>query len=253
MAYSNSSTTPAARIRITREPALNVPEQVRDGLDAALDGAATVGNRPSKRQKFCSYNSEDAVSWTIVHGLLQAGRVGALVGDLGLGAPGAVLTWGHPIAGDGVDLAARLTEVSDQLGEHPQWRSEPDIILHWPNVLVVIEAKHGSANDAQPNHPAYSTYLKRLELFAPGAAVAEEGSYQLTRNWVIGTELAEDLDVPLLLVNLGPAETSESAASFAALLAQTPGRSFAHRTWAGSSPTPPRYLPGSRRTLPNTG
>src|SRR4051794_24925109 len=113
IAYSNTK-DPQQRVRITREPEVNVPVEVRGGLAEALAGAATVGNRPTKRRKFCSARSEDAVTWTVVRGLLAIGRAGALAGNPMVGEPIAVLAWGHPVHGDAAsDVAARLAAVSD--------------------------------------------------------------------------------------------------------------------------------------------
>lgn len=243
VAFSNAR-KPASRIRITRSPQLNVPPEARSGLDGALGGACNVANRTVKRQKFCSANSEDAVTWTVVRGLLQAELVGSLVGQPELGAPQALLLWGHPIAGQVADdLAVRLAQISDDLGEKPDRRSEPDVIVLWPSLLVFVEAKYGSSNDRHPHYNGYSTYLPAAGLFSsPDEAIKAEGSYQLTRNWIIGAAIAKTLSVPLRLVNLGPATISKHAAGFAALLAQTPDRSFEHRDWKqvlDAKPLPP--------------
>lgn len=246
IAFSNSS-NPAARVLITRTAQLNVPEAVRDGLDAALAGAVNLTNRPTKRRKFCSARSEDAVTWTVARALEQAGSLGALAGDVALGAPRALLLWGHPAAGpDASEVAARLEQVSDELGEKPTARSEPDVVALWPSLLAVVEAKLGSANDRQIGHPGYRTYLPAPGLFAAGDdMICAEGSYQLMRNWVIGSMLAAQFDVPLRLVNLGPASVAPSAARFGALLAQSAGRRFEHRRWAqvlDLMPTRPPWL-----------
>jgi hypothetical protein len=232
VAFSNAR-RPASRIRITRTPHLNVPPEAHEGLDAALDGACNIGNRTVKRQKFCSANSEDAVTWTVVRGLLEVGRLGALVGQPALGPPQALLLWGHPAAGPAADdVSDRLAQMSDDLGEKPDRRSEPDVIALWPSQLAVVEAKYGSSNDRHPNYAGYSTYLPVDGLFAaPDEAVEAEGSYQLARNWIIGAAIANALRVPLRLVNLGPAAIAGHAAAFGALLAQTPDRSFEHRRW----------------------
>jgi hypothetical protein len=66
--FSNSR-SPTDRRRIFRDPADNVPPEVREGLTAALDGAVNVRNRPSKRFKFGSSRSEDALTWTTFEGL----------------------------------------------------------------------------------------------------------------------------------------------------------------------------------------
>src|SRR5215210_5887874 len=82
-------------------------------------------------------------------------------------------------------------------------RTEPDVIALWPDLLAFVEAKHGSTNDSQPGYAGYATYLPASGLFAASDdQVRAEGSYQLTRNWVIGAALAEELDVPFRLVNL---------------------------------------------------
>ena len=232
LAFSNTI-NPKSRVLITRTPGLNVPAEVRVGLEAALAGAATVGNRTKKRKKFCSLASEDAVTWTVVHALLAARTVGALIGEPQLGEPEALLLWGHPVAGAAAaGVAARLVGISDELGENIVWRSEPDVIALWPRQLVFAEAKYRSGNDRQPNHKGYATYLRRPGLFtADGGAVQAEGSYQLTRNWVIGTRMAEDLSVPFRLVNVGPSTIGTRAAEFSVLLAQTAARRFEHRRW----------------------
>lgn len=101
-----------------------------------------------------------------MRGLLEAGRVSALVSKEQLGEPQAVLTWGYPVAGPAAaDAVARLLKISDALGENVIWRSEPDVIVLWPQLLVFIEAKYGSGNDRQPNYKGYATYLPAPGLF----------------------------------------------------------------------------------------
>jgi hypothetical protein len=251
LGFSNAK-SPAARAPITAAPELNVPREARPGLAEALAGAINLHNRPTKAKKFCSGRSEDAVTWTVVAGLVQAGGVGALVGARELGPPEALLLWGHPVDGPRApEVLGALLEVSDDLGEHPDRRSEPDVIALWPRLLAFVEAKHGSANDSQPGYAAYGTYLPAPGLFAAtDERVKAEGSYQLMRNWVIGAALAERLDVPLRLVNLGPVGIAKHAAGFAELLAQTSGRRFEHRAWrqALNGTTPPDWLQAYAQT-----
>lgn len=122
----------------------------------------------------------------------------------------------------------------------------------WPSLLAFVEAKYGSSNDRHPHYNGYSTYLSAAGLFSsPDEAIKAEGSYQLTRNWIIGAAIAKALRVPLRLVNLGPATISKHAAGFAALLAQTPDRAPTSATSTRSrarTPAPRRALtarPGS--------
>ena len=232
LGFSNAR-SPGARVSITASPRLNVPAEAAPGLDEALSGAIHVHNRPTKAVKFCSSRSEDAVTWTVVAGLREAGTVGALVGEPDLVPPQALLLWGHAMEGPRAELVlTALLAVSDALGEHADRRSEPDVISLWPHLPAFVETKHGSANDFQPGYAGYGSYLPASRLFAADDdQVRAAGSYQLTRNWVIGATLAEVLDVPFRLVNLGPAAIAEHAAGFAALLEQTSGCRFEHRTW----------------------
>jgi hypothetical protein len=229
LGFSNAK-SPGARVPITATPEQNVPAEARPGLLEALAGAINAHNRPVKAKKFCSGRSEDAVTWTVVCGLRATVAVGALIGRPELGEPEALLLWGHPVEGPSASgVRKALQAVSDALGEHPDRRSEPDVVALWPGLLAFVEAKHGSANDSQPG---YATYLPATGLFAAADdQVKAEGSYQLTRNWVIGTRLADKLATEFLLVNLGPVGIADHAAGFAALLEQTPQRRFEHRTW----------------------
>jgi len=210
---------------------------------ATLAEAINVHNRSVKWQKFCSERSEDAVTWTVVAGLREVGGLGALAAEPQVGRPQALLLWGHPVEGEtAAQVRDGLVAVSDDLGEKLDRRSEPDVIVLWPSLLVFVEAKHGSANDRQPDYAGYSTYLPAPGRFsADDQAVRAEGSYQLMRNWVMGSTLAETLGVPFSLVNLGPAGIAQHAADFAALLHERPGRRFEHRTWQqvlDSAPVP---------------
>ena len=186
------------------------------------------------------------MSWTVVAGLREVGTIGALAGEPGLGASQALLMWGHPVEGvRGAELLEALLAVSDQLDEKLNGRSEPDVMVLWPDLLLLVEAKYRSANDSKPGYEGYGNYLPSPDLFAVDKQqVEQEGSYQLARNWVIGCRLADRLGVELRLINLGPAGIADAAAGFAALLSQTSARRFEHRSWQQvlAQGTPPAWL-----------
>jgi hypothetical protein len=207
--------------------------QAQVGLADGLAGAINVHNRPAKQQKFCSERSEDAVTWTVIAGLREAAGLGAVVAERRLGPPQALLLWGHPLAGErAAEVRDGFVAVSDDVGEKPDRRTEPDVMVLWPDLLGFVEAKYGSANDRQPDYAGYSTYLPAPDRFSgDDERVRREGSYQLMRNWVMGSMLAEDLGVSFALVNLGPPTIANHATGFAALLRQSPSRRFAYRTW----------------------
>jgi hypothetical protein len=232
MGYSNARDEKDRR-QIAATPELNVPEPVRAGLDDVLGRAANVNNRRCKAWRFCSERSEDAVTWTVLRWLEQDKRLDVF--RAGESEVPALLMWGAAVSGDDADSAAdELEAISRDYGEEEDGRSEPDVILVWSDLVVTAEAKFHSANTRQRNYRNFSRYLRRKNVFSvPCEDVASAGFYELTRNWVLGIELAERLGQrDFLLVNLGSPALAVSANEFAALLAQAPSRRFTHRSWS---------------------
>lgn len=231
--YSNAA-NPALRRLVWSTPERNVPAEVAAGVLDVLQRAVNLANRASKAQKFCSENSDDAVTWTVVRALEATGRLGALGEDAFTAGAPTVLLWGVPICGpSGPALAEELADVCAQIGEGARYRSEPDVIVAWAGHVVVAEAKYMSHNDVKPNYKGFHRYLDRPEIFAAGgAAVRTAGFYELTRNWRIGVELAERFGCRFTLVNLGPAGLEASARRFGALLATDDRQAFRFTSWA---------------------
>jgi hypothetical protein len=259
LAYSNELREEERQL-VFPAPERNVPKQVRAGLGEALGSAANRKNRRSKLERFCFQSSEDAVVWTVMRGLEQLERLDAVVAPRRpVGVP-SLLLWGVPLSGSrAAATASALTDVCRSLGESPNSLSEPDVVLLWPNLLVVVEAKFLSQNQRRPNLRGFDRYLDRPDLFAVSPeAVAAAGYYELTREWRIGSELAHILDVPrFLLLNLGPPEKIETdAQAFERLLAGRPEREFGYLSWSdlleAAAPLQPwldRYASERRRLL----
>ena len=246
ISYSNALSEDE-RALITATPEANVPRQVRAGLAEVLSQVANHRGAESKRIKFCFETSEDAVTWTVFRGLEAQGHLDALPVPGDVDGEATLLLWGAPVSGErSIETAAALATVCRLLGEAPGAFSEPDAIVLWPNLLVLVEAKYRSPNDCQSSHRGFSRYLDRSELFSvTPEEVSSAGYYELTRNWRIGSGLAESLSVPaFLLVNLGPPDLIESSAqAFSTLLAQSSERSFAWCSWndilESAAPLPP--------------
>ncbi len=207
--YSNSANA-ATRTAFTQSPAGNVPADIAQGLDVVLAASMNEVNRLKKADWFCASTSEDAVTWSVFRWLIQAGRA-SLLPELCLhrkpeGEP-ALLLWGAPAGGDEAEsLRDHLIAVSDCFGEDPRRRTEMDVLLVWPDLVIVVEVKYRSPNDRKPGTcGARLPKYVREELFAVGAAEIDRvGYYELARNWALGAVLAERLRRPFLLVNLGP-------------------------------------------------
>jgi hypothetical protein len=247
--FSNA-TSPSGRVLIRANYADNVPPEVIDGLDTVLRSALNVRARAKKPWAFASANSEDAASWTIARALASIGSLASFLSP-GLRSSssdaGQALLWGVPLtAGAAEAVAASVVKVSDDLGEEPRSRSEPDVILVWPDLIAFVEVKLDSPNEHKPpTYKGWDTYLPSSGLFASNdSAVRHAGWYELTRNWVIGNRVAALHDARFVLVNLGPAKLAKQAASFGDQLAQGTQRVFEHRRWAellDESPALPRW------------
>ena len=238
--YSNADHGNSAALTIVyRDPNWDVPEFIASGYTKVLETALNQGNRTSKLQKFSSSNSEDLVTWTIFRHLIGTGELGTLARQVGIVSGEAnepdVLLWGVPI-----NSRTRLRRVViaelDSLGESPERRSEPDVILDFDKSgLIFIEVKLRSSNDAgEPSSSKWKRYLHDSEAFSDAEKARETGLYELVRNWRILCDIAHGR--PAMLVNLGPDElwSGESGARirrFEEALAINPTRRFLKVSW----------------------
>jgi hypothetical protein len=240
--FSNSRTAPVC---IYNDPLDNIPEPVREGVIKTLGLALNVRNRNNKRSKFGFETSEDAVTWTVFTYLHSVRRLTAFQN---LVNPGSILltpqkptllVWGAPFPLDhvpGQRLRKQVTEILEQLGENPNSLSEPDIVLDFGSVgLVVIEVKYRSPNENKASgYPGWPTYIPKSGAFIDHDGARRSGHYELVRNWRLAWELAEDR--PFTLINLGPeklfeGEEGERLTAFESSLRQTPERRFLRMTW----------------------
>ena len=232
--YSNSA-NPKDRTTIVQRPELNIPEEVREGLEPVLAASLNVQNRAAKRQKFCFSTSEDAVTWTIfrclsmIDALESAADVAGVTATAGEAAQ--LLLWGVPVV-EGVEISKELVSVLDELDETPTRRSEPDVIVAWSDLVVVIEVKYRSQNDRKPGYANFTRYLDELDLFAQAPAkVTELGLYELVRNWRIGAALARRTGRRFALVNLGPRLLPQQTPELNGLFAETDALIFRSASW----------------------
>jgi len=167
-------------------------------------------NRRKKADWFSASTSEDAITWSVFRWLEEAGKA-SLLPELCLASTPAgepsLLLWGAPAGGSEAEsLRDLVIEVSDSFGEDRRRRTEMDVLLAWPDLVMVVEVKYRSPNDRRPGRCGHRlTHYVRPELFkADTAEVDREGYYELVRNWALGAMVAERLRRDFLLVNLAP-------------------------------------------------
>ena len=213
--FSNARDSPTT---LFRDPLMNVPGQVRDGVLDTLSLALNERNRPNKRGKFGFSTSEDALTWTAFKFLQESGQLLGVLRRSGLAVPDrasrpqAMLLWGVPIPLDrpgnerGWLLRERLEAISDRLGEDPRSRTEPDVVIDLgPDGVVIFEVKHRSPTDVKSEcHGGWDRYYPASSLLPYAGAVRASGCYELARNWRFGLELASAPCRPFTLACLGP-------------------------------------------------
>jgi hypothetical protein len=219
-----------------RSPEDNVPEQVRPNVSRVLSAAVNVRNRAAKKENFCSETSEDAVTWTVISFLMESTQIGVVVQLLGLESPvgePVVSLWGAPLRQQSKyeELCEEYVEVSNRLGEDPNARSEPDVIVAWRNIVVLIEVKHTTDNPVQADYRHFDRYLDDPAMWSvPMQEVKRMGLYELARNWRLGIELAGTR--AFALINLGSERTRTSAECFEGLVRINDRRLFRHILWS---------------------
>ena len=233
--WSNGTTSPR---RIWRDPLDNVPAPVRSGLLETVADALNVRNREMKLVKLASERSEDALTWTVIQ-YLAAHAVGnahwrTLTG-LNLEIAPTILVWGVPIAGvGGPEIRHSIEVVLDALGESPNSRTEPDVVLDFGRGGVAfVEVKYRSGNDHQRDKP-WIRYVEGDAAFLDPVAVEESGRYELARNWRVACELAGRRPMALVNLTAAPETRAERARTdrFAQSLRLDGGRRFLRITFA---------------------
>lgn len=195
VAFSNSQTKPTV---IYRNPEMNVPAEARDGIRETLALALNARHRRDKLIKFGFSTSEDALTWTVFTYLARSGQIGSLFANMGFVEPqpkqSTILLWGvpHPLnSASGKTMVDHLVKVCDHLGEVPDRRSEPDVIMDFADEgLIIIEVKYGSANATETFGTKHQKYLDCTDAFSDTNAIRDSRLYELARNWRIGVDLA---------------------------------------------------------------
>jgi len=258
---SNASSA-ADVVVVYQNPLHNLPAGVRAGAMETIGNAINLINRTSKRNRFCSTNSEDAVTWTVFRHLARERLLTPVLARLQVqpatnaACEPALLLWGarppadeaqktsppadSAAAGHAMNhetgCAAELVKAIDSIENNPRSRSEPDVVLDFGDAGVVfIEVKCTSKNDTKkPEHAGWPSYISETSAFADVAGVKNSQLYELARNWRIAWQYADGR--PFTLVNLGPAKlfagkNAPPLAEFAGALAQSKERSFMQLDW----------------------
>lgn len=209
----SNAQNPSIVVKIYRNPLDNIPPEIHDGALETLSNALNQLNRENKKKKFAFETSEDAVTWTVFNYFKQKKflcdslKLSGVDWLIQKDIEPTVLLWDVPVPGTerrGIDIRENLSTILDQIGENPKKYSEPDVILDFGDIgVVVIEVKYRSPNDTlNENSPKWEKYLLNSSAFSDIIGVKKTGYYELARNWRIAWDLAGGRS--MALINLGP-------------------------------------------------
>lgn len=240
--FSNARTEPT---RIWKNVADNLPAEAQTAACETLARSINTANLGNKRVRFGYNSSEDAVTWVVFYWLgrqkaaVQASIWRKVLGEWAASAP-TVLLWGAPVppSPEGWALRDRLIEECDSIGEKPQSRTEPDVVLSFASGgVAIIEVKLGAPNDVkkdtEKNRAKFDKYVENTGAFRPEGDVRDTLLYELSRNWRFAWALGETHPA---LVNLGQASLFRGAKAalldrFEAALDQPRGSDFHRLEW----------------------
>jgi len=185
-------------------------------------------------------NSEDAVTWNIFRYLERSGLIDALLSCVSDRRQNCrdVIYWSHSREDKG--CWAKLNEAREEFGEDPEKGSEPDVIILTDQALFLIEAKLTATDKATALRKAkkYEAGGGRWfwEVFDPCASLVRIAAlkelYQLMRFWLLGSWIADKLDLDFYLINLTLSrEECEIEQRFGKHIIQSQRRCFLRETW----------------------
>jgi hypothetical protein len=259
--FSNARTNPTV---IFNDPLMNIPQQVQEGLLETLGSALNERNLTNKKTKVGFSTSEDALTWTVFKYLSDSGQLMGVLRQIGLPITDratsieALLLWGVPIPIEGKvnncarRLRKRLEAISDQLGEDPRSRTEPDVVIDLGrDGVLIIEVKHRSGTDVKAgDYVGWDRYYPTSSPLPYASSMRGSFCYELARNWRFGLELAAKPSRPFTLACLGPdelfcGEGARIIRPFEACLPMDGTARFQKLRWGtllGAISKPPRWL-----------
>jgi len=155
-------------------------------------------------------NSEDAVTWNVFRFLERNNLICAFLQKVvGLYENNAeVIYWSYSQSQQ--NLWDMLNKGREEFELVPSKGSEPDIIIKGVKTLVFIEAKFGADNKTTPSKP----YVEDKYVSGGGewwrkvfrsdfkTVAIDNKKYELSRFWLIGSWIANELNLDFYLINL---------------------------------------------------
>ncbi len=196
--------------------------------------------KKKRESRMARDNSEDAVSWNVFRFLEKNNLVERFIDSMTgiLPKSSDVLYWSYSQR-EGSDWSL-LNRARREFGERISGGSEPDIIITTDSALFFIEAKSTAGNTTVPSNPNHSKknetgdnnwFSRVFESHYKTIAIVEK-KYELMRFWLLGTWMAEQMNVKFYLINPVLAERESDIESvFKRHIKEDQRRRFLRKTW----------------------
>lgn len=206
-------------------------------------------HKADKREsRIARNNSEDALTWNVFRFMENAGLLIPWLSGFAYRPvrQAETMFWSYRREEHGA--WSLLDKARSTFGEAIGTGSEPDLIVYSASTLFFIEAKYGSGNNTTPSA---GTNRKQLvekyrmggqgwfsQVFKGGTdfgrVAYDEKSYELSRLWLLGTWIANELGADFRLLNLVCDDEEKAIVErFGIHLAKDAGRKFVRTTWEG--------------------
>jgi len=198
--------------------------------------------RVKRESRTARDNSEDAVTWNVFRFLERKGLLSEFLANL-IKQPvenPEVIYWSYSRSEQ--NTWEPLQKARETFEINPKKGSEPDIAIRSNSDLFFIETKLTASNNTVPTSKnpmvkkKYETggngwYSQALRSDFKTAAVAER-KYELLRFWLLGSWIAQQLNLDYYLVNLTPSEKEKTIGKdFKQHIRENSKRIFLRTTW----------------------
>lgn len=219
-----------------------------------LNGILSV----KRENRIARSNSEDALTWNVFRYLEKSGILEEILSRIiGRNLQNTKsFFWTY----DAQSHTAwqDLKTYSEIFGEKPGFGTEPDLIIRTEEMLCFIEVKLGSSHDTTPSNANVGTiytsavngwYQKVFKADFKTVALLQK-RYELLRQWLIGSRMADRSDRKFLLLTVNPqTQSAQAIQPFSSLIQQNEERQFSCLSWEDIYQFVSRFGPPTRDTL----
>jgi len=195
-----------------------------------------------RESRIAHNNSEDAVTWNVFRFLEKNKLLSGFLAELSKSdvKNPEIIYWSYSQSEQ--DAWSELQKARKQFETRPKKGSEPDIIIKTDSILFFVEAKLTANNNTvfQSRNPKvqkkYETggdgWYKRVFRSNFETTAVSEKKYELLRFWLIGSWMAQRLQLDLFLVNLVLSERERDIERiFRGHIKEDQHRRFVRVTW----------------------